>query len=105
MPVKYAALAYDTENIGDEIQSLAAMQFLPRVDTFINREWLNAFNPSSDDEYVMIMNGWYCHLPEHWPPSDKIRPLLISIHLSDQKSESGRIPCNELLRETISAIL
>ena len=35
--IKYALLSYDTENIGDEIQSLAAKRFLPRVDLLLNR--------------------------------------------------------------------
>ncbi len=66
-------------NVGDYIQSLAARQFLPSVDCYINREGL--------DEYAgpptkMIMNGWYMHQPRHWPPSSSIIPLFISVHLT-----------------------
>ena len=39
--MKYGLLTYDENerffNVGDNIQSLAAKQFLPKVDEFINR--------------------------------------------------------------------
>lgn len=35
--VKYALFSYSTENIGDEIQSIAASRFLPQIDYYINR--------------------------------------------------------------------
>ena len=36
--VKYALYKYSTENIGDEIQSIAARRFLPQVDYYIDRD-------------------------------------------------------------------
>ncbi|TDX00980.1 polysaccharide pyruvyl transferase family protein [Dinghuibacter silviterrae] len=66
-------------NIGDYIQSLAALQFLPQVDCFINREALHHFK---DDPVKMIMNGWFMHIPENWPPSSAIDPLFVSFHIN-----------------------
>lgn len=40
----YGLLNYDSVNIGDEIQSIAAKKFLPKVDTFVNREKLKDFS-------------------------------------------------------------
>ena len=97
MTVKYGVLSYGTVNIGDEIQSIAAMQFLPRVDAYINRERLNTFRPASGDTYMMIMNGWHMHQPRNWPPSANIKPLLISMHLTGVKSYDGIIPYERLL--------
>jgi len=40
--VKYGLIVAFTENLGDDIQSLAALQFLPRVDlSYIVSTWLN----------------------------------------------------------------
>lgn len=79
---KYAVLSYDTENLGDEIQSIAAAQFLPRVDEYINREYTNIYEPRDGVPRAMIMNGWFMHLPANWPPSGFIHPLFISFHLN-----------------------
>jgi len=78
--VKYGLLTYRTENIGDEIQSIAARQFLPRVDVYVERDSLN--NVVSDEKIKLIMNGWFTHKPENWPPSPDIEPLFISFHIT-----------------------
>ncbi|HQP90223.1 MAG TPA: polysaccharide pyruvyl transferase family protein [Bacteroidales bacterium] len=80
---KFALLKYKAYNglfnIGDYIQSLAAKQFLPKVDILLNREELDCY----DGDYVkLIMNGWFLHEKEHWPPSEKIIPFFISFHLN-----------------------
>jgi hypothetical protein len=82
--LKYGLLCYQpTGNIGDEIQSLAARQFLPRVDFLIDRERMKSFQ--APEQVKMISNGWYMCEPRQWPPSDSILPLLISIHISSDR--------------------
>ena len=60
--MKYGLLTYDENerffNVGDNIQSLAAKQFLPKVDEFINREELAEHK---GDAVNLIMNGWFSH--------------------------------------------
>ncbi len=51
-------------NIGDYVQSLAAKQFLPRVDEYVERDELNSLK---GEEIKIIMNGWYTHYPGNWP--------------------------------------
>ena len=84
--MKYGLLTYRPANrdvnMGDFIQSLAARQFLPEVDVLIDKENLAAY---SGPQVSMIMNGWFMRNPETWPPSDKITPLLISLHLQKSK--------------------
>ncbi|AFA40079.1 hypothetical protein Pogu_2052 [Pyrobaculum oguniense TE7] len=78
--VKYGLLIAKTNNLGDDIQSLAAKQFLPRVDYYIDRD-----NPKiccTDERVKVIMNGWFTHKPDTWMPSPQIEPLLISFHVS-----------------------
>lgn len=80
---KFGLLIYntdnDTYNIGDYIQSIAAKDYLPHIDELINRENLNNYQ---GDLIKTIMNGWFLHCLDNWPPSDKVIPLFISFHLS-----------------------
>lgn len=90
---KYALLVYDFSkfsyeannevNIGDYVQSLAAKQFLPRVDTYLEREHLNR---PLQEEVNCIMNGWYMH-GNNWPPHPKINPLFVSFHINSKAED------------------
>ena len=73
-------MKYRTRNIGDEIQSIAASRFLPRIDEYIFREHLDSFYQDSGVTFKMILNGWFMDCPQHFPPSENIAPLLISMH-------------------------
>lgn len=80
--MNYKLLSVSTEgqvNIGDYIQALASKQFLPHLDGFIQREELKGYN---EEECKVIMNGWYMHHPENWPPSNKIIPLYVAFHIN-----------------------
>lgn len=80
--MKYGLLSVrvgDITNIGDYIQALASSQFLPFVDEYINREELDKYDKGP---IKMIMNGWYMHDANHWPPSPKIQPLFVAFHLN-----------------------
>lgn len=82
--MKYGLFTYDENkkffNVGDNIQSLAAKQFLPQVDTFINREHLADYK---GDKMKVIMNGWFTHNYNNWLPSEDIEPLFISFHVNN----------------------
>lgn len=82
--MKYGLFTYDENkkffNVGDNIQSLAAKQFLPQVDTFINREHLADYK---GDKMKVIMNGWFTHNYNNWLPSADIEPLFISFHVNN----------------------
>jgi hypothetical protein len=78
-------------NIGDDIQAIAAAQFLPDSTIYIEREFLGSFQyPRS---LPTVINGWFMWTartgwnnqrpaPERsWPPPECVDPLLISIHL------------------------
>jgi len=83
----FGLLVYEnTGNLGDEIQSLAARAFLPRVDRFMERERLHTFQSPDNTQTAVILNGWFMHHPENWPPAEGIWPLLISFHVSDWKN-------------------
>lgn len=79
--MKFGLMKYSyTTNLGNEVQSIAARQFLPKIDFYIDHEELNLFkNP---EKVKMIMNGWYFDCLKSWPPSSDIEPLLISMHFN-----------------------
>lgn len=71
---------YNILNIGDYIQALAAQQYLGHIDVYIDRDYeLSTYN---GDPVNMIMNGWYMDHPENFPPSDKIHPFYIAVHIN-----------------------
>jgi len=78
----YGLLSYETINIGDEIQSLAARNFLPRIDVLLDRDHLNKVK--SNKKIKLIMNGWFTEKPWNWPPSSDIKPLFVSFHISEK---------------------
>ncbi|GEP50375.1 hypothetical protein FNO01nite_10470 [Flavobacterium noncentrifugens] len=82
--MRYGLLTYEENkrffNVGDNIQSLAAKQFLPRVDAYINREKLADYE---GEETKVIMNGWFTHNIHNWVPNDNINPLFVSFHINN----------------------
>lgn len=92
--MKYGLIVYDEQNaqwrngeiytpsmvnIGDYIQSIAARQFLPSVDTFVEREQIHYF---SSEPTKVIMNGWWRIFDGCATTSSSIIPLYISYHIS-----------------------
>ncbi len=81
--MEFAGFKYTTNNIGDEIQSLAAEQFVPAVSQRFDRDQFHLQNP--DKNYVIIFNGWFAHTPElAFPPPDTIIPIFISFHIAKE---------------------
>lgn len=83
--VAYALMVVDSMNIGDAIQAIAARQFLPRVDYYIERDDLSMLQNIHLGPGValkMIMNGWYIDDGALFPPPmlEGFEPLLISMH-------------------------
>ncbi len=95
----FGLLTYpDTDNLGDEIQSLAARRFLPRVDYLIDRERMDESPALPAENVFTILNGWHCWEPMRWPPAPAIRPLLTSMHLAKIKLANGRVVRDILLQ-------
>ncbi len=87
---KYGLLYYkDTGNIGDDIQSYAASQYLPHVDYLIDRENIGSFIPKENFKVKTIMNAWYIHDKFNLMFSPFIKPLLVSMHFKNFPYEDG----------------
>lgn len=88
----YGVLKYSSINIGDEVQSVAAMRFLPRIDEYVHREQTNSFVPKKGKNTKLIMNAWWMWKPENFPPSENIEPLLISMYIRNEIRDTFLTP-------------
>ncbi|AQR72320.1 polysaccharide pyruvyl transferase family protein [Sphingomonas sp. LM7] len=79
--MEFGILRHDTDNLGDEIQTIAARQFMPRVHHLVSREMANR-SISGTGPIKVIMNGWFMHHPRSWPPHPRIDPLFVSFHVT-----------------------
>jgi hypothetical protein len=87
--MQFGLIDAESTNLGDEIQAIAARQFLPRVDRRLPREALDR-EPGGASPVMTIMNGWYMANPKAWPPHPKILPLLVSVHLTQHRASRKR---------------
>jgi len=107
---KIYLLEYTTENLGDDIQTVAAMDILDEMCikySFVNRDLINGyfFNPL-DNNYI-IFNGWFTNgygldtyysvrddlkpsINITWPPKGNFKPILYSFHISEWGAADGR---------------
>jgi hypothetical protein len=69
------------QNIGDYIQSIAASAFFEKIDCYLERENLDNYN--SPEKIKIILNGWFMHSSDNWPPSDNLIPLFVSFHVTE----------------------
>src|SRR5215471_17228736 len=93
--MKFGLLSYRTDNLGDDMQSIAARRFLPGVDRYVDREALDEQGSADGERLALIMNGWFCHRPDKWPPAPCIDPLLISFHVTDNPEPGTNVRARE----------
>jgi len=89
---KFGYVSYSTRNIGDDIQALATLRFLPQKSIPVDREFMSTFK--YPEHVNMLVNGWFMPSKdgcwwskssapiESRPLSRRIKPLLISIHFT-----------------------
>jgi hypothetical protein len=75
------ALSYTTSNLGDDIQTLAAIQHFKHDEPvkFVNRDMLAKYRGPDDR---VILNGWWAHeTAAAWPPPKQLKCLPTSMHI------------------------
>jgi hypothetical protein len=70
-----------SRNIGDDIQSIAVADNLPRIDLYLDRERLNVIGDT--DPICMVMNAWFMH-GDAWPPSSILHPIFVGFHVAPE---------------------
>ena len=75
-----------TDNLGDDLVSLAAMQRLPRVDMALDADALDTPLPGlqDDDRVVLLSPGLFLRSSAHWPPEKHIVPVCVGVHISEE---------------------
>lgn len=87
---------FESKNIGDHIQSLAALELLKDHSlVYLDRERLNEY--TSSEPVKVLMNGWYLHSSKNWPPSNSIHPYFTSFHLAKYPSVRKKILSQDLI--------
>nr|MBR4281783.1 polysaccharide pyruvyl transferase family protein [Clostridia bacterium] len=75
-----------TDNLGDDLTALAALQHLPRVDRVLNADALDAplSGLQDDDRLVLLAHGLFLRSSAHWPTEKHIAPVCIGVHISEE---------------------
>lgn len=84
MDTKFGILKYSSINIGDEVQSVAAMRFIPQINYYVQRERVDQFKAKNGEKVKLFMNAWWMWDYKHFPPSDDIEPLFVSFHIREK---------------------
>lgn len=82
--IEFGSFVYNTANLGDNIQTIAQIGVIGRSESIcpINREDLGRYEGK---RRACIMNGWFTHNTEEWPPSKEIEPIFVSFHAADER--------------------
>ncbi len=85
-----------SDNQGDDLVALAALQHLPRMDYALDADALDAPLPALTDEdrLVLLAPGVFLRSTAHWPPEKHIAPVGIGVHLSSE--DAWGLPLNTL---------
>ena len=84
--------AFVCKNIGDYVQAAATRQFIDHIDEYVEQEEADKYFPEDKRPIRLVMNGWFQWRAENWPPSEYVKPLLISMHISPLKAEQLLTP-------------
>ena len=87
--IRFGILFAQTSNLGDDVQTIAQMQYIPKhaQTIVVNREQLHKETRKS----IVIMNGWFMHNAKNWPPNPAIHPIFISFHIEKKEMVDKKI--------------
>lgn len=87
--LKYGQGEKGTINIGDVIQTIAVMQFIPRVDYYVDRDRLLSY--STLPQSFLLVTGWFLKDIQYFPPPDNIKPFYIGFHIKNPDMLTPRV--------------
>lgn len=76
-----------TIDLGDEVQAVAAAQWLPMINKHVERDNMDAAGVSSASDaspikpIIMFMNAWYGTQTMTWPPPANVDPILLAVQV------------------------
>jgi hypothetical protein len=78
--------AYETRNLGDDLQAFAALAHLDRVTTFVDRDKVADFQGPTT---ACLFNAWFGYGQDYRLPSASLRPMWYGFTGSQELFESG----------------
>ncbi|NLR81450.1 polysaccharide pyruvyl transferase family protein [Chitinophaga eiseniae] len=96
--IRFAGFSYEgLNNLGDHIQSICMERLIPLVKKRFNRDKLGQILDPA--KYVVVMNGWFTHSPQYFPPSDTVFPFFWGFHVTNSCWDKMSTPnCINYLR-------
>lgn len=89
--VKFAGFSYEgLNNLGDHIQSICTERLIPNIKKRFNRDQLGQLLDHA--KYVLIMNGWFTHNPQYFPPSSTVFPFFWGFHVTNSSWDKVSTP-------------
>lgn len=78
-----------TNNLGDDVQSIAQQQLLDELEpsakrVFVDRERLKFYG---GPPITLLMNAWFMHNGLAFPPPETVRPVFVSFHLNARRED------------------
>lgn len=75
-----------SDNLGDDLRTLAAMQLMPRIDRVLDADCLDAplDDLNDDDRVIALLSGNVLRETAHWLPEKHIAPVCVGVHLSQE---------------------
>jgi len=73
-----------SDNLGDDLRTLAAARLLPRVDLALDADRPDTplAGISAQDRAVTLFTGAFLRSTAHWPPQEQIAPVYLGAHFS-----------------------
>lgn len=81
----YYAVAWHphSDNLGDDLRTLAASQLLPHLDRVLDAEHLDApLSLEPQDRLVTLLSGAFLRHPFRWLPHPQVAPVFAGVHFS-----------------------
>lgn len=77
----------ESDNLGDDLQALAARALLPRVDTVLDGSRLDQIDGvDGDARIVALLSGNVYRRADHWPPDPRLAPVCVGLHFSAENA-------------------
>ena len=83
--IRPALLSYSTMNLGDDLQTVATLPFLPHPAHSFDRDTLAL--QQNEGTFIILMNAWWASYPENaFPPASCFLPVFIGFHISSSSA-------------------
>lgn len=75
-----------TDNLGDDLRTLAALQLMPQKARWVDVRAMEqpAADLAEEDRLVLLCTGPVFRHLHHWPPHPQVSPVMVGVHASER---------------------